>query len=158
MTPRRGLGTAVVACLAGAGLALFAATRVWADGRDARTGADLVQWLPAVALVALAGAGALLALRGAVRRAAGVLIAAAGLAASAGAVLGLGDADGPVWPVLTAVGGLAAAAGGLLAVAKGGAWPALGARYERTGRAQARVDPTRDAWDALDRGDDPTAT
>ena len=173
----RQLGFAVVACLAGAGLALFAVTRVWAVDETARggglsalraerTGGDLLGWLPAVALVALAGAGALLALRGAARRVAGVLIVAAGVVGAAGAIGGLGRADGAGWPLLTAAGGLVAALGGALAVARGHRWAAMGARYERPGAqaapgdpaAQARVDPTRDAWDALDRGEDPTAT
>ncbi|GAA0803839.1 Trp biosynthesis-associated membrane protein [Spirilliplanes yamanashiensis] len=172
---RRGLARAVLACLAGAGLALFAATRVWAverTGRSgglpaleaARTGGDLLAWLPAVALAGLAGAGALLALKGVARRAAGVLIVAAGALTAAGGVAGLGRADDVWWPALTVLGGLAAAAGGALAVARGHRWSAMGARYERPAgtRAggptadQARADPARDAWDALDRGEDPT--
>ncbi len=159
---------AVAACLAGAGLALFAATRVWAVTETARggglsplraerTGADLLGWLPAVALVALAGAGALLALRGTPRRVAGALVVAAGLTVAAGGVRGLALADAAWWPLLTALGGVVAAAGGALAAARGHRWAAMGARYERR-PAQARLDPTRDAWDALDRGDDPTRT
>jgi hypothetical protein len=59
---------AVVACVAGAALALFAAGRGWTEVTQARpeplpplhevrTGSALLPWLPAAALVALAGAG-----------------------------------------------------------------------------------------------------
>jgi uncharacterized membrane protein (TIGR02234 family) len=63
----------------------------------------------------------------------------------------------PGWPLLAAAGGLLLALGGLAALARSRRWPTMSARYEtpaaRTGR------PRTDAavWDALDRGDDPTA-
>src|SRR5690606_8421929 len=72
--PRRQLAVAMLCCVAGAGLAAFAATRTWsvettARGplpglRAAHTGGELLPWLPALALAGLAGAGALLATRG----------------------------------------------------------------------------------------------
>ena len=74
------------ACLAGAGLALYAATRIWSvavttrpglpDLRSTRTGAAAQPWLIALALVALAGTGALLATRGVLRRGLGGLLVA----------------------------------------------------------------------------------
>ncbi|MGN9775688.1 Trp biosynthesis-associated membrane protein [Micromonospora sp. H33] len=177
---RRELTYAVLLCVAGAGLAAWAATRTWAveltprpaplpPVRDARTGADLLPWLPALALVALAGGGAVLATRGRVRRLLGGLLALLGVAVAAGGAYGLaagfaGDVSRQ-WPLLSLVGGVLAAAGGLLTALRGRRWPAMGARYERRPRpvAAARPQPgsvtgrrTTEAWDALDRGEDPT--
>jgi lysylphosphatidylglycerol synthetase-like protein (DUF2156 family) len=169
---RRRLAVAVLLCAAGAGLALFAATRVWAveatarpgglsDQRIVRTGTELAGWLPAVAVVGLAGAGALLATRGLARRMLGALLAAlgAGLLLGAAALVGAADPARLAWPVLAAAGGAATVVGGVLAAAQGHRWPGMGARYERAGGAAGQVreaDPTRAAWDALDRGEDPT--
>ncbi len=157
---------AVLACLVGAGLAVFAASRVWAVQRTARaglsalvtdrTGGDLLGWLPAVALVGLAGAGALLATRGALRRGIGVLLVLAGLGTAVGGTYGVTLASRALWPALTALGGLFCLCGGVLAVRHGHEWPVMGARYERGTEPQRGAEPTRRAWDALDRGDDPT--
>ncbi|MET8307724.1 MULTISPECIES: Trp biosynthesis-associated membrane protein [unclassified Micromonospora] len=182
---RRQLTYAVLLCLAGAGLALWAATRSWSieltvrpaplpPVRDARSGAALLPWLPALALVTLAGGGAVLATRGRLRRLLGVLLGVLGLAVATGGGYGLvADLDGVVsrqWPALCLVGGLLAAAGGGWTALRGGGWPAMGARYERPTRtitesAQPADGPagpmagrrTTEAWDALDRGEDPTA-
>ncbi|WCN79934.1 Trp biosynthesis-associated membrane protein [Micromonospora sp. LH3U1] len=185
---RRELTYAVLLCLAGAGLALWAATRNWSveltvrpaplpPVRDTRSGAGLLPWLPALALVTLAGGGAVLATRGRLRRVLGVLLGALGLAVAAGGGYGLvADVGGSVsrqWPALCLVGGLLAAAGGLWTALRGGDWPAMGARYERPMRtapetastpAGPAVSPTpmagrrtTEAWEALDRGEDPTA-
>lgn len=186
-----GRGYAVGLCLAGAGLALYAATRTWTVDvtvrppplpqlRAARTGAALLPWLPPVALVSLAAAGALLAIRGVPRRLLGALAVLAGAALASGAGYGLlaaGQRSAAMltWPVLCALGGLAVALAGALATARGHRWPALGTRYERpaSGRGERgagdraegdRPAAARDggpvastqAWDALDRGEDPT--
>jgi hypothetical protein len=199
---------------------LFAVTRVWSvqvtarpglsDLRVARSGAALLPWLPALALVGLAAVGALLATRGWARRAVGGLLmlvggaTAAGVGvARAGLVTGAAGAGGTVWPVAAAAGGVLLIVGGWWSVRDGHRWPAMGARYERpaaagppaAGSGASRVDggtsrvdsgtsrvdggtsrvdggldqrrgagpeatrpvDTRAAWDALDRGDDPTA-
>ncbi|XBP96580.1 Trp biosynthesis-associated membrane protein [Micromonospora sp. CCTCC AA 2012012] len=171
---------AVLCCLAGAGLACWAATRTWSveliprgalpPSRQVRTGTDLLPWLFPLALVALAGGGAVLATRGRVRRLLGGLLTLLGLAVAAGGGYGLtADFGGQVsrqWPALCLLGGLVAAAGGLLTALRGGGWPAMGARYERpaaTAEQPATAGPavgrgTRDAWDALDRGEDPTVS
>ncbi|MEU1886234.1 Trp biosynthesis-associated membrane protein [Micromonospora sp. WMMD987] len=178
---RRELTYAVLLCLAGAGLACWAATRTWAvevlargalpAARQERSGAELLPWLPALGLVALAGGGAVLATRGRVRRSLGGLVALLGLAVAAGAGYGL-TADLGVevhrrWPALCLLGGLVAAGGGLLTARRGGHWPAMGARYERPARTGGPARPdgrpiadrgTREAWDALDRGEDPTVS
>ncbi|MEH0842381.1 Trp biosynthesis-associated membrane protein [Micromonospora sp. CPCC 205711] len=177
---RRELTYAVLLCLAGAGLAFWAATRTWSvevvargglpAARQARTGADLLPWLSALALVGLAGGGAVLATRGLTRRALGVLLALLGAAVAVGGGYGvLAGFAGSVsrqWPALCLVGGVLAAVGGLLTALRGGGWPAMGARYERPGRSgpePATDGPvagrsSREAWDALDRGEDPTVS
>jgi uncharacterized membrane protein (TIGR02234 family) len=183
---RRRLAYTLGWCLAGAGLALFALSRVWSvqvtarpglsDLRTARTGGAEMPWLPALALVALAGAGALLATRGVARRAVGVLLAVVGVAMAVGAVAGrigldpgAAGAGATMWPVMCVLGAAAVTLGGWRTVRHGHRWPAMGARYERptarratgTGEPAAVDQPradTRDAWDALDRGEDPTVT
>ncbi|HET6529941.1 MAG TPA: Trp biosynthesis-associated membrane protein [Actinoplanes sp.] len=223
------LAHATVACLAGAGLALFGATRVWSvqvtprpglsDLRTSATGADAQPWLVALALIALAGAGALLATRGPVRRGLGLLIMVIGAGLAVVAVVGRTGIDpgeagagATVWPVACVLGAALVALAGLGAARHGHRWPVMGARYERrpvpwpadrpadhsepspaagrdaeTGNAggggphaadrdtggggaagddgggaglraagAAPVD-NRALWDALDRGDDPTA-
>ncbi|MFC8849079.1 MULTISPECIES: Trp biosynthesis-associated membrane protein [unclassified Micromonospora] len=180
---RRELTYAVLLCLAGAGLALWASTRTWAvelaarptplpPVRAARTGAGLLPWLPALAVVGLAGGGVVLATRGVPRRLVGVLLLALGAAVAAGGGYGLVAAfDGAVnrqWPAFCLVGGLIVAVGGGLVALRGAGWPAMGARYERPARGgagtpgAAQAGPvtgrrTTEVWDALDRGEDPTA-
>ncbi|MER5455863.1 Trp biosynthesis-associated membrane protein [Micromonospora sp. NPDC002389] len=174
---RRELAYAVLLCLAGAGLALWAVTRTWAVDTDVvgvptplvdegRTGTQLLPWLPALALVGLAGGGAVLATRGRLRQVLGGLLALLGLMIVGGGGYGLvaeiGDEVARQWPALTLLGGLLAAAGGLLTALRGRDWPAMGARYERRSRQSApaagpiRGAGTVEAWDALDRGEDPT--
>ena len=163
---RRSYLLTLLACLAGAGLAVYAITRTWSveltprpgmsDLRDARTGTDLEPWVTGLALVALAGTGALLATSGWVRRVLGVLLALAGVGVLVGAILGWADSDGVFWPFLCALGGAVIAAGGLTAARRGHQWPRMSARYDRK-PAPVTVDDHRSAWDALDRGDDPTA-
>ncbi|WP_184540172.1 Trp biosynthesis-associated membrane protein [Micromonospora polyrhachis] len=191
---RRQLAYAVLLCLVGAGLAVFAATRIWAvevtarpaplpSVRVTRTGGELLPWLPALAVVGLAGAGAVLATRGMGRRLVGVLLLLVGLAVAVGGgygVAGLAHEDTTVgWPALCVLGGVLALAGGAVTVLRGGSWPVMGARYER--RSTRENSPVQDgsaagsmaandgkgpvvarrtvaAWDALDRGEDPTVS
>ena len=176
---RRAHLTAVASCLAGAGLALYAVTRVWAvrveprpglsDLRTEQTGADVQPWLIGLAVVALAGTGALLATRGLARRVLGGLLVLAGAGIVVGAVLARTGVDagaaglaGSVWPVGCVLGGAAVAVGGVLAARHGHRWAAMSSRYERRPAAPARertgtAPDSREFWDALDRGDDPTA-
>lgn len=164
-TGRRPLTTAVLLCVAGAALAFFAAGRTWEVGYThnvsplppesfEQTGADLVLGLSALALVALAGAGALLGTRGIGRRAVGVLLLLLGSGLVALAVARLDTAD-TAWPGVCAAGGLLVAVSGLAATIGGHRWPAMGARYERSPKS-ASAGGTTDAWSALDRGEDPT--
>ena len=216
---RRSYALTLIACLAGAGLALYAVTRTWSlrvtprtgmsELRAVRTGADVEPWVIGLALVALAGTGALLATHGWARRALGVLLTLVGAGVAAGAIIGRSGLDtgqagsgGTLWPLTCALGGAIIAAGGLTAARHGHRWPGMSARYERRpvppapaqpGEAPAptaAAGPARGAgsppeplappeplsppdplappdplsppdhratWDALDRGDDPTA-
>jgi hypothetical protein len=180
---RRGLTYAVTACVAGAGLALYAATRVWVVEvtprpaplpvvRLERTGGDLLPWLAPLAVVGLAGAGAVLASRGVGRRLTGGLLALLGLAVAAGGVVGLSRAEiQTLWPLGCLLGGVLIGVAGAWTLARGGHWPVMGARYERGARdpgatastpsGPAPADGTTrrgslDTWEALDRGEDPT--
>ncbi|BCY06670.1 Trp biosynthesis-associated membrane protein [Actinoplanes sp. L3-i22] len=178
---RRSHAAAVLACLAGAGLTLFAVTRTWSmtvehrtglsDLTTVRTGADEQPWLIGLAVVGLAGAGALLATKGLARRVLGGVLLLAGLGVAAGGVLaragldaGEAGAGAAFWPVACVLGGVAVAAGGFLAARHGHRWAAMSSRYERTPataavrRESSELEPAdnRAAWDALDRGDDPT--
>ena len=180
---RRSYALTLLACLAGAALALYAGTRTWSlrvtprvgmsDLRTARTGADVEPWVIGLALVALAGAGALLATHGWARRVLGVLLILVGAGVAAGAVIGRAGLDtgeagagGTVWPIACAVGGVIVAVGGVTAVRRGHLWPGMSARYDRSPAPPEQPAPAADplsppdhraTWDALDRGDDPTA-
>ncbi len=177
---RRALGYVAAGCLCGAGLALIAARQQWAVRvtrrepplsplREAFTGADLVPWLPAVALVALAAGVAVLATRGVGRLLVGVVALGCGLAIVSGAGYGMtvAPADGRVavadgaWSLAGLAGGLMVVAAALLVIRNGRVWPSMGARYERGHPGDpaggADDDPVR-MWDALDEGADPTGT
>lgn len=160
--PRRELAGACILTLAGAVIVLLAGGRRWVAGRPpgaAVTGNELLPSAHALALVALAGVVALLAARHRARLAVGVALAVAGLVIAGSAADRLGEAT-PAWPILTMAGGLLVAGAGVLTVARGRAWPALGARYDAPADRLPvnRQPPTdSDAWDALDRGEDPTS-
>jgi hypothetical protein len=154
---------AVVACVTGAGLALFAGSRTWQTFTrvrpaplpplpEARTGSALLPWLTAVGLVALAGAGALVATRGTLRAAVGGLLVLAGGGVVAGAVIRFTVG----WPLVTALGGALVAGAGALTLVRGGRWPGMAARYERSTRPVGTPTTDAQAWDMLDRGHDPT--
>ena len=193
MTPRRELSVVLAAAALGAGLTLLVSGQGWATVTAVRraplppvsavaTGGELAPLAPAAALVLLAAAGALLAVRGTGRVLVGLLavVAGAGIAWSSGRVLagadvvttqlqafGVPASDlavdvAPVWPVLAVAGGVLGVLAGLAAVVRGRRWPALGRRYERAGGTAAPAPATQEqraqsAWAALDRGDDPTA-
>ena len=179
VAPRRPLTYAVLLCLAGAALVLFAATRDLAAGGDRTSGAVAAdragpQRRLADALVAGAG-GRRPGRRRRGARHPGPAAAAAGRSAAgdryrAGRRRLRGRHQSRRRP---------AVAGALCARRAGGGgrrrghgrpgarWPAMGARYERAAGTPPpavssrpeRVEAagTRDAWDALDRGEDPTA-
>jgi hypothetical protein len=183
MAGRRGLAVAVAAIAVGAGLVLLGASRTWwvetvAQPAPLRpqeivhTGGSLAPVLPALGVVALAGAGGLLATRAGARRLVGALLVAAavGVVALVVPILGGGDPVGLGGPIACLVGALLVAAAGALAAREGHRWPVMGRRYGR-GAAGGRPAPrpaenvptktdsgpeTAELWDALDRGEDPT--
>jgi uncharacterized membrane protein (TIGR02234 family) len=148
------------------------------------TGHRVAGALTSLGLVVLAAAVALIATRQLSRQLAGVLVIAVGALTL---VLGLrvvtdprGSIAGVVttatgrvgahasnvsvsaWPWVAFVGGLVAALVGVLTVLRGRRWPAMGRRYDAataTAPASSRPVPRDETsmWDALDRGDDPTA-
>lgn len=169
-TPARRLALTVGLLAVGAVLVLVAAGQEWVPAAAVgplstrvagRSGADLLPWLPAAGWVALAGAGATVAARGWLRRLLAVMLAGAGATTAVGAGWAVTTADAAWgWPVATAVGGLLVAGAAAVCAVRGAGWPGLGARYERrdgSGSAKAAAGRPDQLWDALDRGEDPTA-
>jgi uncharacterized membrane protein (TIGR02234 family) len=143
-------------------------------------GRDLAPLGGAMGWVGLAAIAALLATRTWGRRVTGAVVLLAGGAAGASAVAfglteaatggggtfvaaALGDAAEAdstsvsitAWWLLAVLSGLAMLVCGLLALLDGPAWPRLGARYSRSESA-TRAPSAAAAWDALDRGEDPS--
>jgi uncharacterized membrane protein (TIGR02234 family) len=151
------------------------------------TGHALQQGMRAAALVALAAVPALFALRRpwlrrALGAAVGVLAGAGALLAALDAVserrsptihrlvgdggclnatsgICLGEYDRPqVGLVLVVLGSVLLLVAGAVAVVSGGSWrPAAASSYEVPGAAASEPATDKGVWDALDRGDDPTA-
>jgi len=143
------------------------------------TGSDLTGAARALGLLGLAGVLAVVATRRWVRRIIGAGIAVAGLAAavavgrvaadlrSSALDWALSSSDGTattsvtgtVAPWLALVGCLLVVLAGLVVLLRGHRWPVLGASYERRRAVEPAVEQPeggRTAWDALDRGEDPT--
>lgn len=142
MTPaqQRGAAAGAVGLLAVGAALLFLASAV--APRPSGAGA--------LALVSLAGSAAVLAARGWMRRLVGSLLVIAGVAA-----MFLGLVTAAWWAVL---GGLATTAGGGWTAWRGSAWSRMSQRYERAGAVPPGPGGSTQAlWDALDRGEDPTA-
>jgi uncharacterized membrane protein (TIGR02234 family) len=172
-----------VSLLAAGGIVGLVATRLpWGQayldggGSIAAPGWEVAPLYQALPLFALAAAVAVLATRRVGRMLIGASLGVAALVSAyssimAGNVLGDRVRDWAVaagYDVLGATGGSAAiiwysVAGTLIFVAgvwiavRGSKWPTMSRRYER---GSARDEPTdrstQSAWDALDRGDDPT--
>jgi uncharacterized membrane protein (TIGR02234 family) len=170
--------------LLGAVLVLTAAGRDWAEGRAGTldvsvTGGKISELPGGLALVGLAAAVAVFAVRGAGRLAVGALTLLAGLGVAAASVAGASDtaaldsaASGKLalagstatevshsaWPWVALAGGLLLALAGLVTLRYGRGWPAMGSRYEApTRKAPVKAETPGDLWKALDRGEDPTA-
>lgn len=145
------------------------------------TGTDLAPGLQALGLVALAGVLAIPATRRWGRVVVGLvllMVAAGVVAVVAGfltdvftavqrsdAVREAGGIQGEspgrtLWPYACGLGGLWIATAGLFVAVRGRHWAALGRRYEppaAEASAPAGPAPERELWEALDRGEDPTA-
>jgi uncharacterized membrane protein (TIGR02234 family) len=197
MRSRAEFALAVALDLAGGGVALLISTRHWQSVRVPRTrpladrtfqltGRALDNTPTALALVALAGVVAVIAVKGWGRRAVGVVLAAAGVvlawrsldlvgAVSASRALAAAPRSGEgvvsgqahvtstaIWPALSAACGVLVAVAGGLVAARGHRWVGLSARYDSPTRRPdddetARARRDASWWQSLDRGDDPTA-
>jgi hypothetical protein len=164
---KRERGYAAAAAVVGAGAAAIAVSRGWFEATGPReqgsfataaeqvTGSERYPWLWALALVALAGGGAVLATKGFVRSVIGGLLLFAGTGIVLGAAFAVAREAEPFWPVVAAVGGAAVFDAGRLTVRKGRSWASMGARYERAAAAPVDDSP-KSMWDELDHGRDPT--
>jgi hypothetical protein len=137
------LGAAVV--LLGSGRSSGAGT----PGVPAATGSGRSDGAAALALVALAGAGAALIVRTGARRLLGVALVLVAVA-----MVGVG-VDGSRWAPVA--GGALVAVGALVITLRAGRWPAPQDRFDRAAGPAGPASGPREAWDALDRGEDPTA-
>jgi hypothetical protein len=152
-----GLGAAITLVAAGR-------PRVSAPGATV-TGADTPA-ATALAVVALAGAGALLLARSRLRVVIGVLLAAVSVSlvvlflSSPGDVGSFTYAAAPpglarsAWAWLGVAGAVVLGLGALAVVLRARRWPEPRNRYDASAGSRGRV---RDPWEALDRGEDPTA-
>ncbi|MGW1377622.1 TIGR02234 family membrane protein [Streptomyces sp. NPDC002446] len=159
---KRSLALALLAGAAGAGLALLASGRTWAEGSAVLaqgelprtvTGAEVTGVPGALAVVGLAALVAVFAVRRAGRVAVASLLALSGAGIAVAAVLGSADTSAlrekaatavgltgadvqhvthTGWPWVAAAGGLLLLTAGLLALLHGRHWPAMSGRYERT--------------------------
>ncbi|WP_162606493.1 Trp biosynthesis-associated membrane protein [Jiangella asiatica] len=145
------------------------------------SGSDLLPFAPAVSLVAIAAVVAVPAVRRVGRRIVGAVVALLGATLVVSALLAVLDLDGrieswivdapgssgpvsevsttPGWGLAVTAAGVLVLAAGLLIAVRGPRWPSMGAKYERTPRGRTtsgEVKGGREAWEALDRGDDPT--
>jgi uncharacterized membrane protein (TIGR02234 family) len=190
VSPRRLYGPVVLATLAAGGLAFFAASRTWArvevatDGLPSDvvevTGTDAQPLVPALALVVVTAALAVLAASARLRRVVGVLTvlvsvgAIVVLATGGSAVVDAARAAVELSPAYTgstevdpatspwrfvAMAAFAfAALLGAVTVRFAGRWPTMGARFEAPGSVAPTAAPetSTDIWKALDEGRDPT--
>lgn len=172
---KRPLWMMVTALLLGAA-ALWGASRLtwFAEFRDGgvrgtvlyrETGEQQAAALVPLALLALAGVAGLVATGGWARRALGVVLALAGVAAVWLGVAGVrfsGYADGlPVTQMLlgrglAVLGGILVATGGLAAVKGASRATRLGAKYAAPATRKKVRDPDAELWEALSEGEDPT--
>jgi uncharacterized membrane protein (TIGR02234 family) len=183
----KGLRLAVLLALAGSGAVLVAAGQSWVRFRLPDTlavglpslherGRTLVPGAAALGWLGLASAVALVAVRGRVRVVVGAVVLASGIAVAvldARWLAGGSDelratepswsaraAQGErllAWPVVSLVGGVLLGAAGGLAALRGRAWQGLGSSYEAPVARPVETVTDKGVWDALDRGDDPTA-
>jgi hypothetical protein len=129
----------------------------------------------ALALAMLALAVAVVAARGLLRRAVAMVGTAVGLLEAVVAMRAGGDVMSALtarafgvdvrllptrttaWWIVAALAGILAAVAFCAVAVAGGRWQGMGARYDAPKAPAREKDPTVAAWEALDRGDDPTA-
>jgi uncharacterized membrane protein (TIGR02234 family) len=178
---RRPLLVAALACGVGGLLVLLAAGRTWgavtagAPGQArqhvAVSGSAVAPALSALGIALLALAVAMLAGSGLVRRIVALVVVAVGGATIGVAARARGDVgtkladrlfasslhsvggSRPAWWLLALAGGVIAVVAGAVVAVRSATWAGLGARYDAPAPAEHA---TADAWEALDRGHDPT--
>jgi uncharacterized membrane protein (TIGR02234 family) len=176
-------GRCVALALLGAGLELFAVTRDWVQARVsgggdvAVSGSTAAGVVTALAWVVAAGAVALTLARPRARRPVALVVLAAAVGSAAATAAVLADPVGALRPAVTSATGTTTAelsrvtatpwpwvalvaaalvgAATVVAFRSAGRWATPSRRYESAGTSASDV---RDAWQALDRGEDPTAT
>lgn len=180
MSGRRALTAAVLGCVAVGVLLVIAAGRPWlvlhlhgqVEQVQRVSGRRLEAMPYALGWLAAAGGLALLALRGMARRAVAAILAVAGVIAavaslqrvhaefgwfSYAAVTGV-TTEHTAWPWVSGGAGVLLVAVAVWVFLRGPSWPGMGQKYDAPGAHPARPeDPEVAAWDALDRGEDPTA-
>ncbi len=147
-------------------------------------GRELFALAAAMGWVGLAAVAGIFATRGWVRVIIGLVVVGAGLV-TIGASIGFGFDPEPAlagalsgriggspeqwsstpWWLFGLIGGIGLAAVGVLTLARGRTWPGLSRRYERAAKTTSTNPASTNlggpltgltAWDALDRGEDPT--
>lgn len=177
--PRSAL-VAATAIAIGAIIVLLSSSPAWVrvtlrvSGASVRlTGGNAAAAAVPLALVAAAGLIAMALVRSWIRRILAVVIAAAGVGVLIAAVGVIADPHRvardsskvksagqfvnvhvTAAPYICVLGALLIIAGGVLAAVLGGRWPNPTRRYER---AAAKAGRPVDAWEALERGEDPTS-
>ena len=179
----------VLTLLACGGLAFFAASRTWVEATVrakglpsdtvAVSGTDAQPLVPALALVVVTGALAVLAASVRVRWVVGVLMLVVGLGAAILVATGGSSLDGAlddavrgstaftganapdarhvdVWPVLAGAAYVLAGLLGLVVVRLADTWPTMGSRYDSPAGQADDTKTEDDLWAALDEGRDPT--
>lgn len=173
MTPRREYAIVwLVLAVAGAGL-FFAARATWATGTETLSsgtvvdvsvsGSEFTPWVVAAAIAIIAMALLVLITGRVVRVIAGALALMAGWGStlvSARVAMGVQlsaifnarqvEVTATAWGWVAALLGLIAGLAALLVIVRASRWPTFSTRYERGDTTP------RDAWEALDRGVDPT--
>jgi uncharacterized membrane protein (TIGR02234 family) len=169
---RRSLALMLLFAVAGAAVVLLAAGRTWSRGEVAfqtsalhvsATGSQTTGLPSALALVGLAAAVAVFAVRGLGRRLIGGLLALSGAAVAgacftaatgsaaldhrAAAAVGLTSATAThvthaAWPWAGALGGVLLFLAGLLVIARGRDWPGMSSRYEAPERRRVGAGPS----------------
>jgi len=183
---RRSPAGAVVSCAVGALLVLLASGRQWAHttladaagggGHTALSanGHNVAPSLPALGIALLALSAAILAAKGLMRRIVGVVVVFIAAAAVGVGITARGDVSSALehrevgvqglvvhasangWWLVATIGGVIAVGAGVFTVVRAEQWSALGAKYDAPSAPKPTKDPAAVAWDALDRGEDPT--
>jgi len=177
------LVTVTMTAVAGA-LLLLASGRTWgaatvgAPGAARQhvsvTGHDVAPALSAIGLALLAMSVALLAARGPLRRIGGLIVVAIGASALAGGFRAHNDVghklaarvfassvqtvggSRPAWWIVVVIAGVLAVVAGAATTIGAGQRGGLSSRYDAPATSTDEQAPPTDAWDAIEKGQDPT--